>query len=62
MIMAQNIKHIPKNCVATSGVTNSKKSVLIEYEYPTIELEQMSTTIQFLKVEVEYYSRIFVEY
>ena len=45
-----------------SGVTNSKKSVLIEYEYPTIELEQMSTTIQFLKVKVEYYSRIFVEY
>ena len=24
---------------STSGVTNSKKSVLIEYEYPTVELE-----------------------
>ena len=60
----KNVKVVQQKsvCIIPSGVTISKKSVSIEYEYPTIEFEQMSTTIQFLKVEVEYYSQIFVEY
>ena len=38
-----------------SGVTNSKKSVWIEYEYLTIEFEYLLTSIQFSKDEVEYH-------
>ena len=32
-------KNVSKLITRNSGVTNSKKSVLMEYEYPTVELE-----------------------
>ena len=48
--------------VISSAVTDSKKSVLIEYGYWTIEVGYVSTTIQFSKVEVGYQSRISVGY